>query len=332
MNNNPARQAIINARNKLFSSILNKIDKIDSKVTELEKLQRQSQQQASVMDTKIAEMINNSGIVQISGHEILVKIFNGLKMYLDTRDIAVAPHIALDGIWEPSITKAWQKLISPTSTVFDIGANFGYFGLLAAQMTDKKRSRVVFVEANPKLIPYIQKTISLNWYNEQSVIGNFAASDKLGSLRLNVLKDYIGSSSVQTVDELKGYVDEKMNLRLEESIKVEAIPIDEFCKKNSITSIDVAKMDIEGYEDIAYAGMRGMVASSPNLTLFIEFTKKAYKKPKEFYQTMLKDFGNVYLIEEDGALTRLKDNSYDSAMGDNDDWVMLVFSKRKDLK
>jgi FkbM family methyltransferase len=239
--------------------------------------------------------------------------------------------MALDGIWEPQITNAWLALVKPADTIFDIGANFGYFGLLAAHKTDKKNSKVILIEANPHLISYINKTLSLNWYNEQAVVENFAVSDTTGKAVLNILKDYIGSSSMQTVEELDTYMHSKMQLELAESITVKAQDLDSYCKQHNIESIDLIKMDIEGYEDKAYQGMRQIVSSSPNITMFIEFTKEGYANPRRFYDQMLEDFGYVYLIDAQGNLVKPKKNDYDFVIGGADDWVMPVFSKQNRL-
>jgi hypothetical protein len=90
-------------------------------------------------------------------------------------------------------------------------------------------------------------------------------------------------------------------------------------------------MDIEGFEDTAYAGMRNMVQASPNLTFFLEFTKESYADSKKFYELMLKDFGHVYVIDEEGYMVKPKDMSYETVIGDSDDWVMPIFSKNAKL-
>jgi hypothetical protein len=111
-------------------------------------------------------------------------LFSGAKMALDTKDISFVPHLALDGIWEEPVTRAWLKVIKPNYTTLDIGANFGYFGLLAKRQTHAKGSSTIFFEANSALIPFIKKTLSINNYMEFSEIENVAISDKKGSLKL----------------------------------------------------------------------------------------------------------------------------------------------------
>lgn len=275
--------------------------------------------------------VKNSGTLVLSDTEIVTKIFSGLKMYLDPRDLAITPHLALDSIWEHRVTAAWLAVVEPNDTVFEIGSNNGYYGALAAQRTDKKKSKVVLFEANPQLIPYIRKTLAVNWLNEQTVLEQLAIADKEGELTLHVLKDYVGSSSILPPEQLSTYLGDKMYLETQEAVKVPAMTIDNYCRKHNIPTVDLMIMDIEGYEDKAYAGMRQTVLASPRVTLFIEFTKESYADPEQFYMQMLQDFGHVYAINDDGYIIKPKRTSYEAVIGGSDDWVMPIFSKRSDL-
>jgi FkbM family methyltransferase len=266
----------------------------------------------------------------MSDTEVVAHIFSGIKMYLDPRDISLTPHVSLDHIWEETITRAWLQVIEPGDTVLDLGANFGYFGALAAQYggTD---ARIVFFEANPNLIPYIEKTLSVNWLKQQSVVENLAVSDEVGTATLNILKDYIGSSSLHSPREIEAYMQDKMQVETEETVSVPTVTIDAYCRDRQIREVDLIKMDIEGYEEKAYAGMREVISASPNVTLFVEFTKGGYEDPRRFYKTMLDDFGHVYVIDEEGKLVEPVRTDYESVIGDSDDWVMPVFSKDGNL-
>lgn len=336
---NVVKQALITSRNKALGNVVTAIELLGDKLTQTIKASHEGIHGAQlsinhnqmVVLSEVKERVKNSGILHLSDKEIVVKIFSGLKMYLDPRDIAVVPHLALDTIWEHRITAAWLAAVQPHDTVIDIGANFGYFGALAAQKTDKKHSKVVLFEANPHLMPYLKKTLSVNWLNEQSVVENYAIADKPGEVVLNLLKDYIGSSSIQTVEQLDTYMHDKMYLETQEKIPVQAVTLDDYCKEHDIKTVDLIKMDIEGYEELAYQGMRKIVKASPNATLFVEFTKDGYEKPKAFYDQMLADFGHVYVIDDDGYITKPKDTSYESIVGDADDWIMPIFSKKANL-
>lgn len=326
-------------QDKLFGTLKRELEtterKLDEKISASERALQAAQRAINhdhmVILEELKQRTKNSGSVVISEREMITKIFSGLKMYLDPRDIAVVPHLALDSIWEHRITAAWLSVVKPTDVVLDVGSNFGYFGALAAQKTDKKKSKIVHFEANPHLIPYIHKTLDVNWLNEQSVVENLAVADKKGTLTLRILKDYLGSSSVLPLEHTAKYMGTKMPLETAEEVKVKAVALDDYCKDHSITSVDLIKMDIEGFEDKAYQGMRGIVKNSPNLTFFIEFTKDSYDDPKAFYDQMFKDFGHVYVIDDDGYITKPTKADYQTVIGDADDWVMPIFSKNDKL-
>lgn len=269
------------------------------------------------------------GSFTVSEREIATKLFNDMIMYLDPKDIAVVPHIILEGIWERQITEAWRRVMDEMDikTVFDIGSNFGYFGMLAAQKVDRKKGKVVLFEANPRLVPYIHKNLSVNWLNENTVVENVAVSDKNGTETLNVLEDYTGSSSVHSMEKLTSYLSHKMNVKAEESVKIRAVTIDSYSKSEKINTIDLIKMDIEGYEEKAYLGMRGIVKNSPKTVMFIEFTKDGYDNPEAFYNMLLDDFRHLYTINGEGGLEKPTKNSYNDIVVPAADWVMLVFSK-----
>lgn len=334
------KKTIIKSRDKLLSTTLEsinsmskRIDLLDNNQVKANQEQREQSRHILTLCNEVNEKLRNSGTIRISETEILTKTFTGLKIYLDPKDISVTPHLALDSIWEYNITYAWLSLLNPNDTVLDIGANFGYFGALAAQKTEKKNSKVIFFEANPNLLPYIKKTLSVNWLNEQSIVENLAVADKPGKVTLNVLKDYIGSSSLHTTHHIDNYMHNKMHkVETESSIEVDATTIDEYCKQNRLNELNLIKMDIEGFEDKAYQGMREMIRSSPRVTLFVEFTKDSYEEPKLFYNQMLEDFGNVYLIDQMGKLVKPKSNDYESVIGSPEDWIMPVFSKISKLE
>lgn len=335
---NIAKQAIKKSRDRFLSVVLAslsgvhaKLDMLLSQTNDACHEQSEANARLHVQSTELREHVVNSGTLRISDKEIIAKTFSGLKIYLDPNDISVTPHLAMDSIWEYHITRAWLTVINRNDVVIDIGANFGYFGALAAQKTDKKKSKVVFFEANPALVPYINKTLSVNWLNEQSVVENLAVADKAGKVTLNILKDYIGSSSLHTSKHIDAYMHGKMRVETDSTVDIEAVTIDDYCDRQKIEAVNLIKMDIEGYEDKAYAGMRKVIKRSPNAILFIEFTRESYEDPKKFYETMLADFGFVYLIDARGQLNLQSNTGYEDVIGNPDDWIMPVFSKRADL-
>lgn len=314
------------ARDRFLADLPNAVSKLEA---QLETIQN-NQDKLLELAQQIAGRVINSGTFKLSDDEVVTKIFSGAKMHLDPKDVGFVPNLVLDGDWERNITKAWLSVVKKGDVVVDIGANFGYYGILAAQFTERKSKNILF-EANPNLIRYIKKSLVENSFEECSIVENLAIAEKAGRVKLNILKDFIASSSLHSPENIDKYMHGKMPIKVESSVTVQAITLDEYCAKNNIQSIDLIKMDIEGYEDKAYDGMRNIVRSSPNLTMFVEFTRDAYDNPKNFYDEMLKDFGQVYLIDLEGNLIKPEKSSYSHIIGSSNGWTMPVFSKKRNL-
>ncbi len=56
----------------------------------------------------------------------------GQKIFVDTRDRTMVPHILHDGRWEDWVVGAFLDELRPGMTVLDVGASFGCFALPAA--------------------------------------------------------------------------------------------------------------------------------------------------------------------------------------------------------
>lgn len=277
------------------------------------------------------QKVTNGVTLVLSPTEMVTKIFSGLKIYLDPRDQAVSIPLALDYVWEHQITTAWLKCLRPTDIVFDVGANFGYYGVLAAQQTSKKNSTVVLFEPNPALMPYLTKTLNVNWLHEQTTIAPVAIGDKASPMTLTVLDDYVGSSTLLSPAELEAQMGSKMDLTSRHQVEVEVVTLDAWAAEHGITTVDLLKVDVEGFEPQAYAGMKNLIAASPELTLFLEFTPKAYADPDGFFREVHADFGHVYRIEPNGGITALGGEEALAEALSTDDWIMPIFSKRPDL-
>lgn len=300
------------------------LNRLVTKASVSRQINKKSDTQISKSDELLyyVNVVKNGMTVKTGEFEALTRIFTGQKMYVDTRDISVAPHLLMDGQWEMGITKVFQRIVKEGDTVLDIGANFGYFGVVAGAKVGNS-GRVVLVEANKLLIPYINKSLSVNGLQSFSSVEHVAMGSTEGFLELNVLEGYMGSSSV-----VQGNYDNlaEFNTKVDHKEKVRSTSCDILCKELGIKKVDVIKIDIEGYEDVAYGGMRATIKKSPGLKIFLEFTGSSYKKPEDFFATIKKDFPFVYAISEDSGLTPV--DTYSSLKKlSGDDWIMILLSK-----
>jgi FkbM family methyltransferase len=139
-------------------------------------------------------------------------------------------------------------------TVVDIGAYLGYYTLLGARGTGAA-GKVHAFECNPVNYRFLLHNLRLNGLQEAVVAGSSAVSDQVGSLPFFVRSWDLSGGTLWHEDGVKAVV-EVASTTLDHELGGKRV--------------DVLKMDIEGGEPRALAGMKTTIAASPNLVMFVE--------------------------------------------------------------
>jgi FkbM family methyltransferase len=126
-----------------------------------------------------------SQAVYLGGHTTLSRVLGRYKMFLDTRDRGFGAHVMLDGYWEMWLTQFIARLVAPGMHVADIGANFGYYSLLMADLVGPA-GRLLAVEPNPPVADTLKRTLELNGFASRSTVVAAAAGSGEGEGRLMV--------------------------------------------------------------------------------------------------------------------------------------------------
>jgi FkbM family methyltransferase len=83
--------------------------------------------------------------VRFGPEDIVVRRFDRFDLWLDAADAAVSQPIAERKVWEPHTTAVLERFLRPGMTALDIGANVGWFTMLAAVLVGPSGS-VIAVE------------------------------------------------------------------------------------------------------------------------------------------------------------------------------------------
>jgi FkbM family methyltransferase len=192
---------------------------------------------------------------------------HGLSMYIYPTTADGRAYLL--GTFEPYTTELFRRVIEPGMTVLDIGAQFGYYSLLAAK---QGAGKVYAFEPVPVNFELLQRNIHMNDFTDIIHPVQRAVGAKQGLVTMFV---YEGSDSHSM------YRHPLVSVR--EKISVECIPLDEFL---GLEAVDVIKMDIEGHEPYALQGMKQTIASSNKLILFAElapeYLRRAGAEPKDY--------------------------------------------------
>src|SRR5438105_1935670 len=111
-------------------------------------------------------------------HRVVVETSDGLKFWIDPVSI-LGLKLLRDRTFEPSLSKLIKRLLRVGDTFVDVGANEGYFSVLAANATIPG-GRVVAVEPQQRLLPVIERNLELNQLSNVEIMSD-ALSDKKGT-------------------------------------------------------------------------------------------------------------------------------------------------------
>lgn len=126
--------------------------------------------------------------------ETILLVCQGSRMYVDAIDLGIVPHLLADGVYERYQTELFKQIIRPGMVVIDIGANFGYYTLLAARLLHNKGSVIAF-EPDPRNYELLLNNVRVNGYTNVIAIKK-AVSNKNGKLRLFIDGLNLGAHSL----------------------------------------------------------------------------------------------------------------------------------------
>jgi FkbM family methyltransferase len=162
--------------------------------------------------------------------------------------------------YEPETTRLFRRLLRPGMTVVDIGAHAGYFTLIGASCVGPTGTVYAF-EPFPASFQQLQRNIALNGYKNIHAVRK-AVSDATGVRKL--LVNPKGSDRNSLFAGETSWVPD--------SPEVETIRLDDYLKACGWPRIDLIKMDIEGAEPAALAGMKQTIEKCAVRFIITEFS------------------------------------------------------------
>jgi FkbM family methyltransferase len=170
------------------------------------------------------------------------------------------------GWYEPQETALLLELLRPGMTFVDVGANWGYFTLLAASRLGP-RGQVIALEPDPRLFQLLQANVDRNRFTEV-VVRQVAAADRCGQAafaQYDETSENWGLSHL-TEDPCNG------------TCMVATCPLDDLLDEVGVDCIDLLKMDIEGAEELALRGMAAGLARHRYKRLLLEVHPQMLKQ------------------------------------------------------
>jgi FkbM family methyltransferase len=149
------------------------------------------------------------------------------------------------------VIKIFSQIVKQSEVFIDIGANIGYYSILAAALNPKLRA--LAFEPSPGAFIFLSENIELNHLKNISPY-KLALTNTEGKLtfyqhsnpKVKNLQEQLGGSSSLVLDE--------ENKDQFQSIEVDATTLSQFVQKNQINTIDIIKIDTEATEHLVIEG------------------------------------------------------------------------------
>ncbi len=187
----------------------------------------------------------------------------GHKIFLDTRDISLAPHILQGGEWEMGVSLAIRALVTEGMTVVDIGANCGWFTLLMASLVGEK-GHVHAFEPNPDLQAVLRRSVMVNGFWERTTLVPMGVMDSPGERVFHKPATLISGANFF-------YANAEYWGDRNESSTLMCTSLDAYFGALDDPRVDFLKIDAEGAEVAIIRGAHRLLVNNPQLKVILEW-------------------------------------------------------------
>lgn len=185
-------------------------------------------------------------------HRFSARTVFGARVGGQTTDI-LHRYLYWFGAWEPQLTHFLSRRLSPGDTFVDVGANVGYFSLLAAKLVGPD-GRVVAVEASPAIHRQLVANLERNSLAARVRAVNVAAGDRSATVPV-----FHGPAWHEGLSGLFPNVEGELNVELGFEAEVPALPLAELLREQELATARVVKIDVEGAEAMVVDGLGSLL-------------------------------------------------------------------------
>lgn len=215
-----------------------------------------------------------------------VRINNGI-LEINPDDAVISGALTF-GTYEISETEIFKSCLKPGMTVVDVGANIGYYTVMAA-LAIGNNGHVIAYEPAPENFSFLKSNISLN------KLSNVIAVQK-------ALSDHSGIETLYLTENNKGTHSFANNRKVKKSITVPTDTLDNSLEKMGTEHVDIIKMDVEGAEPMVISGMDKTLSQNPDVIIFMEFYPLAITrlghKPIDLLDKLSRRGFHIWIIDE----------------------------------
>ena len=188
-----------------------------------------------------------------AGQSVEARLFDGARLLVPATREAFVPFLTGRCFAEDEgLTRLLLRSLGDGEVFFDVGANVGYYSILAAG----RGARVHAFDAQPALVELLRRSVERNGYGGRVTVNHAAVCERHGeevALFLPAEREtLLGVPSLQQHEWLRGGT----------RVRVPALSLDGYARERGVARVDVVKMDVEGAEEGVVRGMGELLERS----------------------------------------------------------------------
>lgn len=249
----------------------------------------------------------------LGDYTAIVRILGRYKFYIDTRDRGFGSHLLLDGYWEIWLTQFCARNIQAGMVVVDVGANFGYYSVLLAELVGAT-GKLIAVEPNPHAMDFLKRSIDLNGFLRRTHFEQSILSDE----RTGAAPLFVPHHEPKNATVVEPHF--VANPLIGSIIDVPVTTVDQLCK--SYDRVDFIKIDAEGAEQRIFGAMEETIARHKPM-IVVEFNVERYTNSEEFISRLTAVYGTLRRLDFKGK-THIVSPQELLTKNVGEDWLLVV--------
>jgi FkbM family methyltransferase len=233
----------------------------------------------------VFQLLKANFLRRVLGIRYVRRNVHDYQMFLDTTDPGISRTLILFGSREEDHRIMLGRALRPGMTVLDIGANIGYYALMASRAVGPQ-GRVIAIEPSPANIALLKRNIAINGATNISVL--CAAVSNTSGTKTFFLSEL---SNLNTF-----HADERADQHLTgRTIEVRTLTVPEIVKE--FGHPDLIRMDVEGHEVEIFNGMIGEIeAGELSPSIIFETHIRHYTSGHDFVTPLRRLFDAGYVV------------------------------------
>jgi FkbM family methyltransferase len=202
------------------------------------------------------------------GRRIVVPICTGALMAIDSRDV-IQRQLLYAGTYEPEVTDLFRNELRPGDQFLDVGANVGYFSMLALSCG----AEVIAIEPDPLSAAVWRLNCRLNDGGVRAQLHECGLGEHQETLMFHRTEvANVGRSGFKTQDSV-------------ESLRVQVRRLDDLSVTCGLRAGGVWKLDVEGFEpEVLRGAQEALRVFAPRLVLFEADSREVDASPFELLE------------------------------------------------